>query len=189
MVACQEKAHSQVKREVMMNDVDINIERNLSRISEYLLLHKQTLVTAESCTGGLLAAMITDHPGCSAWFKGSFVTYQTAAKTSMLGITEETFEQHPPVSETVARAMVERSLSITRADYAVALTGLAGPDPDESRVAVGTLWIGWGNRDGNCWAQQYELSEDRLVFRQKACGLALSALAEQLNLRKDNARH
>ena len=59
MVACQEKAHSQVKREVMMNDVDINIERNLSRISEYLLLHKQTLVTAESCTGGLLAAMIT----------------------------------------------------------------------------------------------------------------------------------
>ncbi len=164
-----------------MPDTEQQIEDHLETIAARLTDLGRTLVVAESCTGGMLAARITDHAGCSQWFKGGFVTYQTSAKMQMLGIPAEVLAEHPPVSETVALAMVENSLSITEADYGIAVTGIAGPDRDETQVDVGTLWVAWGDRQaGRYWAQRYLLHEDRAAFRRSTCVLALAGLCDYL---------
>lgn len=102
---------------------------------------KLMIVTAESCTGGLVAAALTDAPGASSSVFGGFVTYANEAKTGFLGVPAQLIEEHGAVSEPVARAMVEGALAASPAQLAVSLTGIAGPKSDESHKPVGLVHL------------------------------------------------
>ena len=106
------------------------------------------LATAESCTGGLIAALLTEVPGSSAVLDRAFVTYSNAAKTQMLGVSAKTIESHGAVSNEVALAMVEGALNRSAADIAVAVTGIAGPDGGTGDKPVGLVHIAAGHGDG-----------------------------------------
>ena len=104
------------------------------------------LATAESCTGGMVAAAITDISGSSGWFERGFVTYSNQAKTEMIGVPAELIEKHGAVSEPVARAMAEGALRNSRAQISLAITGVAGPGGGTPEKPVGMVSFGWSNR-------------------------------------------
>jgi nicotinamide-nucleotide amidase len=104
------------------------------------------LATAESCTGGMVAAAITDISGSSGWFERGFVTYSNQAKTEMIGVPAELIEKHGAVSEPVARAMAEGALRNSRAQVSLAITGVAGPGGGTPEKPVGMVSFGWSNR-------------------------------------------
>lgn len=155
----------------------------LDQLAAFCVAHQHRVATAESCTGGLLAAACTSIPGSSDWFEGGFVTYRLSAKQRLLGIQPDVLEQHGAVSEVVAKQMVERTLSHADADIAVATTGLAGPAGDGTDTDVGTLWIAWAlpEPDGvSISAQRFELHVARGPFREAAVQLAVEGLLERL---------
>jgi nicotinamide-nucleotide amidase len=119
-----------------------------SQVAEQLLSKKLQLATAESCTGGLIAAACTDLAGSSVWFERGFVSYSNAAKTELLGVPADLIETHGAVSEPVVRAMVEGALRYSCAQVAVAVTGVAGPGGGSTDKPVGTVWFGWATPDG-----------------------------------------
>ncbi len=106
------------------------------------------IATAESCTGGLIAGLLTEIPGSSAVVERGFVVYSNAAKEELLGVTPETLATHGAVSERTARAMAEGALRGSRADIAVSVTGIAGPDGGTAEKPVGLVWLACGWRGG-----------------------------------------
>ena len=118
------------------------------QVADLLQQKRLMLATAESCTGGLIAAACTDLAGSSVWFERGFVSYSNAAKTELLGVPADLIEAHGAVSEPVARAMVEGALRHSRAQVAVAVTGVAGPGGGSPGKPVGTVWFGWATPDG-----------------------------------------
>jgi len=118
-------------------------------LASLLLARGQSLATAESCTGGLIAAACTEVAGSSAWFERGFVTYSNEAKTELLGVPAALIAAHGAVSEEVARAMAEGALKHSRADLAVAVTGVAGPTGGSEAKSVGTVWLAWAERAGH----------------------------------------
>ena len=131
-----------------MNSVTSARRTLTAQVAEQLLSKKLLLATAESCTGGLIAAACTDLAGSSVWFERGFVSYSNAAKTELLGVPANLIERHGAVSEPVARAMVEGALRHSRAQVAVAVTGVAGPGGGSPDKPVGTVWFGWATPDG-----------------------------------------
>jgi PncC family amidohydrolase len=117
------------------------------RIHERLIQLKKTLVLAESCTGGRLAASFTAIAGCSAHFLGSFVVYSNELKKSVLQVPERLLQKNGAVSEEVAAAMLQGLFSITSADYGVAVTGIAGPSGGTPEKPVGTICAALGERN------------------------------------------
>lgn len=115
-------------------------------LASLLLARGQLLATAESCTGGLIAASCTELAGSSAWFERGFVTYSNEAKTELLGVPAALIAQHGAVSEEVAKAMAAGALAHSRADIAVAVTGVAGPSGGSQAKPVGTVWLAWAER-------------------------------------------
>jgi nicotinamide-nucleotide amidase len=113
------------------------------RVAEALLQKGWQLATAESCTGGMIAAYCTDLSGSSSWFERGFVTYSNAAKTELLGVEAALIERDGAVSEAVVRAMVVGALAHSHAQVAIAVTGVAGPSGGSANKPVGTVWIGW----------------------------------------------
>jgi nicotinamide-nucleotide amidase len=113
-----------------------------SKMASLLLKNRYLLATAESCTGGLIAATCTDLSGSSAWFDRGFVTYSNAAKTEMLGVDPALIQTHGAVSEAVAKAMVLGALAHSPAQVAIAVTGVAGPTGGSADKPVGTVWFG-----------------------------------------------
>jgi nicotinamide-nucleotide amidase len=107
-----------------------------------------TLTTAESCTGGYIAQLITQHPGCSEVYLGGAVTYSNDLKKSVLGVSEETLAQFGAVSEETVKEMAQGALDRFKSDYAVAVTGIAGPDGGTSDKPVGTVWIAVAGKSG-----------------------------------------
>ena len=118
-------------------------ERVLSLLAE----QGKTLTTAESCTGGLIASLLTQVPGSSSGFHAGFVTYANDIKASVLGVSESDLETEGAVSDTVARQMALGAMDRANADYAIAVSGIAGPDGGSEDKPVGTVWIAWGSRD------------------------------------------
>ena len=118
-------------------------EAILASISGALLQRGWTLATAESCTGGMIAAACTDLAGSSQWFERGFVTYSNAAKTELLGVPAALIAQHGAVSEPVARAMAEGALQHSHAQVSVAVTGIAGPSGASPGKPVGTVCFAW----------------------------------------------
>lgn len=137
-VAQAERTVRQVVGEAIFGEEDEVLEQVVVR---GLTARKQTLVTAESCTGGLIADRITDVPGASAVFWGGLVTYANQAKEQLLGVSAATLAEHGAVSEPVAREMAEGARLRYGADYALAVTGIAGPDGGTPAKPVGTVFV------------------------------------------------
>jgi nicotinamide-nucleotide amidase len=116
-------------------------EALVARLAAALVARRATMVAAESCTGGLIAAACTARAGSSAWFERGVVSYSNAAKRELLDVPAALIEAHGAVSAEVARAMAEGALARSPATYAVAVTGIAGPDGGTATKPVGTVWI------------------------------------------------
>ncbi len=135
------------------------------------------MATAESCTGGLIAAACTAMAGSSDWFDRSFVTYSNEAKTEMLGVDAALIQRVGAVSEEVARAMVAGALARSRADVAVAVTGIAGPGGAVPGKPVGTVWLAWGTAQQS-QALRLQVDGDRDAVRGATVSAALKSLLE-----------
>ncbi len=133
------------------------------------------MATAESCTGGLIAASCTALAGSSAWFERGFVTYSNAAKTELLGVDASLIDSHGAVSEAVARAMAEGALRRSQAQVSVAVTGIAGPAGGSATKPVGTVWLAWA-WPGGVTAQCHRFAGERADVRAAAVQVALAQL-------------
>ena len=123
-------------------------EALLERLAEGLVRRNKRVATAESCTGGGVACAMTDMAGSSRWFERGFVSYSNEAKTEQLSVPAETLARFGAVSEEVAAAMAAGALRHSRADFGVAVTGIAGPDGGSADKPVGTVCFGWSRRGG-----------------------------------------
>ncbi len=141
-------------KDFMIADADESMEQVLGNL---LLQKKQTMATAESCTGGYIAHLITAIPGASAYYEGSMVTYSYAAKESMLGVQQQTLVEKGAVSEEVVREMAAGILQQLRTDYAIAVSGIMGPGGGMPDKPTGTVWIAVGN--------QHQLISKKFHFR------------------------
>lgn len=132
------------------------------------------VAAAESCTGGLIAAALTDVPGSSAVVERGFVTYSNEAKIEMLGVSAALIARHGAVSAPVARAMAKGALAHSRADVAVSVTGIAGPSGGTARKPVGLVWFGLADRNGAVRVERRVFAEGSRDFvRTKATETAL----------------
>ena len=131
------------------------------------------LATAESCTGGLIAAACTSVAGSSDWFERGIVSYSNAAKIEALGVDAALIAAHGAVSEEVARAMAEGAVARSRADLVVAVTGIAGPGGGTPAKPVGTVWLATARRHGAVDAERLQLSGDRTRIRELTVQRAL----------------
>jgi len=136
------------------------------------------VATAESCTGGMIAQMLTSVPGASACFVGGFVTYADSAKTGLLGVPVELIAAHGAVSEPVVAAMAAGARRLAGADLAVAVSGVAGPGGGTVDKPVGTVWIGWDGPAGS-GARVHAFGGDREQVRRAAAVHALDAVRRQ----------
>ena len=145
-----------------------------------------TIATAESCTGGMVAAALTDIAGSSDVFERGFVTYSNEAKAELLGVDPALTGPDGPgaVSEPVARAMAEGALGRSRADIAVSVTGIAGPGGGSAAKPVGLVHFGWMARGGRTGADRRIFPGDRQRIRSAATRHALALLAEAIGARK-----
>jgi nicotinamide-nucleotide amidase len=135
------------------------------------------IATAESCTGGLVAAACTTVAGSSDWFERGFVTYSNAAKVESLGVDAALIATHGAVSEEVARAMAAGALAHSPADLALAVTGVAGPGGGSADKPVGTVWLALVRRSAAApSAEHLQLGGDRTAVRAQAVARALAAL-------------
>jgi nicotinamide-nucleotide amidase len=153
-------------------------------IVQLLSAHGKTLATVESCTGGLLGGMITDVGGSSQVYKGGFVTYTNELKQSLVGVPPELFSPGGPgaVSAATARAMAMGGVKVTNSDFALSITGVAGPGGGSKEKPVGTVWIAVAGADGSCHARRFVFSGDRALIRQMSCMSALAMLRQKLTL-------
>ncbi|MGI0115998.1 CinA family protein [Zooshikella sp. RANM57] len=138
------------------------------------------LATAESCTGGWVAQEVTAVPGSSAWFEGGFVTYSNEAKHHMLGVSLAVLEEFGAVSEPVVIQMAEGVLLHTRADLAIAISGIAGPTGGSHVKPVGTVWIAWSATGRQTLTRHFEFNGDRRQIRQQAVLAALTGIMDRL---------
>lgn len=149
------------------------------RIGQALKGRGATVTTAESCTGGWVAKVITDIAGSSAWFERGFVTYSNEAKSQMIGVKPATLEQHGAVSEPVVVEMAIGAIKAARADYAISISGIAGPDGGTASKPVGTVWFGFASAAGEGITRCECFSGDRENVRRQATAYALQTLWQQ----------
>jgi nicotinamide-nucleotide amidase len=147
----------------------------VAALAERLQANNWQMATAESCTGGLIAAACTELAGSSNWFERGFVTYSNAAKTDMLGVDAALIERHGAVSDAVARAMALGALARSGAQAALAVTGVAGPGGGSAEKPVGTVWFGWATPAGVV-TEMRRFDGDRAAVRQAAVRHALGRL-------------
>jgi nicotinamide-nucleotide amidase len=150
-------------------------DETLPQVIARLLESGVTITTAESCTAGLLAKMLTDVPGSSAYFKQGWIAYSNEAKMQMLGVGAELLEEHGAVSEAVAAGMARGALERASASYALAISGIAGPDGGTAAKPVGTVCIALAGRSAVI-CRTFNLFGDREMVRDRACKMALTML-------------
>jgi len=143
------------------------------------LARSAMIATAESCTGGLVAAALTAVPGSSAWFERGFVTYSNEAKTAMLGVRAEVIARHGAVSEETATAMARGAVQASAAQWAVAITGIAGPGGATPGKPVGTVCFAWASSD-TVASLRLQLAGDRAAIREASVQVALEGLLSRL---------
>lgn len=144
-------------------------------VADTLLRRQWMLATAESCTGGMVAAACTDLAGSSAWLERGFVTYSNAAKTQMLDVDAQLIATHGAVSEPVARAMAQGALQHSAAQVALAITGVAGPGGGSDAKPVGTVWFAFAGPWG-VHSEVQHFGGDRAAVREAAALHALLRL-------------
>lgn len=146
-----------------------------SAIGKILLANKLTLSTAESCTGGYLAHLITSVPGSSDYFTGSVISYANEVKMNQLHVAEKTLREHGAVSEQTVKEMVAGVLVTLKTDLAIAVSGIAGPGGGTPKKPVGTVWIAVGNKTA-IQTHMLKLGKDRLRNIQYSAIHALNML-------------
>ena len=149
------------------------------QIGKRMVSEGARLTTAESCTGGWIAKVITDVPGSSGWFEFGYVSYANIAKRVLLGVGDDILLSHGAVSEAAVRAMAQGALEASGADLAVAVSGIAGPDGGVPGKPVGTVWFGWARRrDRNTDLESLveHFRGDREAVRREAVARALNGL-------------
>lgn len=151
----------------------------LTALAGALQTRQWTLCTAESCTGGLIAATCTELSGSSTWFDRGFVTYSNAAKTQMLDVPASLIAQHGAVSDAVAKAMAEGAARQSGCQVSVAVTGIAGPTGGSPEKPVGTVWIAW-HVHGQTEATHHVFNGDRQHVRNSTVHHALQGLLDRL---------
>jgi nicotinamide-nucleotide amidase len=149
---------------------------------DLLSVHGLKLVTAESCTGGMVAAAITDIAGSSHVFDCGFVTYSNASKVEQLGVAFDLITQFGAVSEEVAKAMAQGALLRSAADVSVAITGIAGPGGGSDQKPVGLVWFAVATREKLISKQQLFGDLSRAEIRQRAVEHAFQMIINQINL-------
>jgi len=152
----------------------------VEQLAAKLLQRQWLLVTAESCTGGLIAGACTDLSGSSNWFERGFVTYSNTAKTELLGVPAALIDTHGAVSEEVARAMAAGAVQRSHAQVAVAVTGVAGPTGGTAEKPVGLVWFGFA-LPGQVRTEQMHFTGDRAAVRAATVHHALQRLTEMLS--------
>lgn len=154
---------------------------SLSALLGEILLNKRMMVaTAESCTGGGVAEIITRTPGSSQWFERGFVTYSNISKQELLDVDKKILEQCGAVSMEVAEAMVAGAIRNSNARTALAITGIAGPDGGSEEKPAGTVWIAWQIENNVPVCRQFLFKGDRQHVRSQACREALQGLIRLL---------
>ncbi len=149
------------------------------QVGHALSARKAMVATAESCTGGLVAGVITAVAGSSAWFDRGFVTYSNESKIEQLGVPTETLATYGAVSTETASAMATGALRVSRAQWTVAVTGVAGPGGGSIEKPVGTVCFGWAG-PGSVAAEQRLLQGDRAGIRRESVRIALAGLIDRL---------
>lgn len=157
-----------------------NIEE---RIAKKLSGTQQTIATAESCTGGKIAARFTAIPGASSYFKGSIVTYATSAKTDVLKIPEDFIEKHSVVSAKISEEMAKRTRALFQSDFAVATTGNAGPTKGDSDAEIGTVFIAIATKN-DVQSFEFNLGNQREKVTEKAVNKSFELLLSRLEEKK-----
>ena len=164
----------------MLSNQELPAQYPWPLVADLMLKNQWKLATAESCTGGLIAAACTDLAGSSTWFERGFVTYSNEAKTEMLGVDAALIAQHGAVSEEVVRAMVQGALVHSRAQVALAVTGVAGPTGGSADKPVGTVWLGWATPAG-VTTEKCHFVGDRAAVRRETVHRAVRKLLGLLN--------
>ncbi|WP_066566178.1 CinA family protein [Snodgrassella sp. CFCC 13594] len=152
----------------------------LETITQELVTLNHTVTCAESCTGGLLAAEFTRLSGSSAWFNMGYVTYSNHAKTKLLNVNETTLRHYGAVSEECVREMALGALIDAKADYALSISGIAGPTGGTADKPVGLVWFGLASKQ-RIWAKHKIFAGDRSDIRQQAVEFALQFLHSYLH--------
>ena len=158
-----------------------DFDADVAALADALLARGWCIATAESCTGGLIAAACTARAGSSRWFERGFVSYSNEAKTALLGVDATLIERHGAVSEAVARAMAAGALARAPVQLAVAVTGIAGPDGGTSDKPVGTVWLALARAapgGAQVSAERLLLGGDRKAVRQQTVVAALRRMLE-----------
>ncbi|MET0015000.1 MAG: nicotinamide-nucleotide amidase [Sedimenticola sp.] len=158
--------------------MDQELEQLSLKLGERLAAKGLVLATAESCTGGWVAKALTDIAGSSGCFDRGFITYSNEAKQEMLGVARETLERHGAVSEPTVREMVLGALANSRADVAVAISGIAGPGGGSDEKPVGTICFAWGKGGEEPLAVTYLFEGDRDAVRRQAVITAMKGVIE-----------
>ena len=153
------------------------ITAHSTRLGEHLRRLGAQVTTAESCTGGGIAEAITRVPGSSAWFEAGYVTYSNAQKTRQLNVPEPMFAEVGAVSQEVVEAMVRGAQAASGARFAVAVSGVAGPDGGSPAKPVGTVWLAWA--DGSrVYSERRHFDGDRETVRRQTVIAALDGLLQ-----------
>lgn len=166
----------------MAKDCFCGVEAVLKKVATHLEEHGWMLGTAESCTGGKLAALCTAMAGSSAWFEGGVVSYANAAKVGLLGVDPALIELHGAVSQPVVESMAFGALKTLNVDMAVAITGIAGPTGGTEEKPVGTVWLAVGVRypKPSAISRRFVFKGDREQVRLGATQAALYLILETL---------
>jgi len=151
-----------------------------TRVGQALQREQYRLVTAESCTGGWIAKVITDVPGSSGWFERGFVTYSNTAKTELLAVPDRVLTTHGAVSGETVAAMATGALDHSRGTLAVAVSGVAGPDGGTAGKPVGTVWLAWARRGEAPKTQRQVFAGDREAVRRQSVVVALEGVLDAL---------
>jgi len=162
-----------------MND---ELRKLATEIGTLLTVRNLKLVTAESCTGGLVAAAITAISGSSKYFERGFITYSNESKKELLGVPCETLEKYGAVSAETAIAMAAGALSRSRAQVSIAITGIAGPTGGSKEKPIGTVYVGLASNFASTTAHLIYFSGNREAIRLEATKYALQLLAKNINV-------
>jgi nicotinamide-nucleotide amidase len=160
-----------------LSNKEQTIAASRAEMAYFLIKNQLKLVTAESCTGGMISAACTDLAGSSGWFERGFVTYSNEAKTELLGVDAALISEHGAVSEAVARAMALGAIGRSAAQVSIAVTGAAGPAGGSAAKPVGTVWFGF-SVGGQLHSEMLRFEGDRAAVRQQAVRHALQKAAQ-----------
>ena len=155
-------------------------QQQLQNLASNLATQNLKVTCAESCTGGLLAANLTRLPGSSAWFDMGFVTYSNEAKQQLLNVNPTTLAHYGAVSEEVVREMALGALISSKADYALSISGIAGPTGGSEDKPVGLVWFGLASKK-RIWAESKHFNGERDQIRAQAVQYAIQLLASKLD--------